>query len=155
MKCLLCGYENSDWMHETMDTVCIKCGGMLKPKQNKNLSDQYAEAAGRELSHRPHSTLETIEVISRHYETVMARLADLERWRSDLYQDQCEGAYVETSWADAALQALSEVAPDHPLLKGEPPSYGVWLSLRKENERLRAENTALRTVLRTGTCHES
>lgn len=128
------------------------------------MSDPRAEAAARDVKKFMRDAFkngfavaeeEVALIISRHYAPAVERLAELERWRMDLAQDQCEGAYVETSWADAALQALSEVAPDHPLLKGEPPSYGVWLSLRRENERLRAENNALRKVLQTGTCHET
>lgn len=78
------------------------------------------------------------------------RFAQLSRWAANVYQDSCENAYVEVSLLDAALQALSEVAPDHPLLKGKPPSFGVWQKLNHENQQLKEELNALRPVMSPG-----
>lgn len=63
----------------------------------------------------------------------------LTRYNTDQIQDRCENAYVEVSRWDAALQALSEVAPDHPLLKGSHPNYGVWTMQQKRIEELENE----------------
>lgn len=62
--------------------------------------------------------------------------AKLIRYNADQIQDRCENAYVEVSRWDAALQALAEVAPEHPLLKGGHPNYGVWTMMRKQLESI-------------------
>lgn len=68
------------------------------------------------------------------------RAENAERYANDMLQDTYEGAYVPTSLRDCLVQALTEVAPNHPVLKAKPPSYGVWEKLRKEldeaNEKL-------------------
>jgi hypothetical protein len=69
-----------------------------------------------------------------------AELADAKRHLTNIFQDQCESAFVEVSVADSYRQALAEVAPDHPTLKGVPPTFGVWEKLSRENGELRAEN---------------
>lgn len=65
------------------------------------------------------------------------KIRDLWRYEQHIVQDGFEGAYVEVSRWDAALQALAEVAPNHPLLKGEHPNYGVWTMMRKRLEELK------------------
>lgn len=63
---------------------------------------------------------------------------NLKRHATNLYQDSCENALIELSYFDAVRQALREVAPDHPALEGQPPAFGVWEHLSKENDKLRA-----------------
>lgn len=63
----------------------------------------------------------------------------LRRHATNLYQDACEGAYAEVSFCDAMRQALSEVAPEHPALKGQPPNFGTWESLARDNAALRSQ----------------
>ncbi len=65
----------------------------------------------------------------------------IRRHQINLYQDSCEGALIEVSYYDAVRQALSEISPDHPVLKGMPPTFGVWEAQRKEIERLHAALT--------------
>lgn len=83
-------------------------------------------------------------MIWKAFPALRDELNDTRRWKSNLYQDRCESAYIEVSLFDAAKQALSEVAPDHPFLKGEPPSFGVWEKLSKENDEMRDELVRLR-----------
>lgn len=67
------------------------------------------------------------------------RLAELERWQLNLFQDACENALVEVSLLDAARQVIHTLSPGHPFLVAPMPSFGVWESQRKEIEALRAE----------------
>lgn len=50
---------------------------------------------------------------------------------------------VEVSRLDAVRQALHSVSPDHPVLKDNPPSFGVWEHLRHQVE---ATQLALETA---------
>lgn len=83
---------------------------------------------------------------------------DLRRYNQNVIQDRCEGAYIEVSHYDAALQALAEAAPKHPLLKeGAAPSYGVWASLRYQLDEATALAEKLTKAIekhRTATGHE-
>ncbi len=76
------------------------------------------------------------------------RLAELERWELNIYQDNCENALVEVSLLDAARQVIHTLNPDHPFLKAPMPSFGVWEAQRKEIERLVAEKHDLLKELR-------
>lgn len=67
------------------------------------------------------------------------KVKNLTRYNTDQIQDRFENAFVEVSRWDAALQALSEVAPEHPLLKGSHPNYGVWTMQQKRIEELENE----------------
>ena len=71
-------------------------------------------------------------------------LARLRKWESDIYQDNCENAYVETTILDWHRQALAEVAPDHPLLKDQMPSMGVWEGMRQRLDEAHKQLTELR-----------
>ncbi len=74
-----------------------------------------------------------------------AEIADLRRHFINALHDRCENAYVEVSYLDAALQALSEFAPDHPLIKkGDAPTFGVWQRQCAEIERLKKERDEAR-----------
>ena len=73
-------------------------------------------------------------------------LADFGRHVYNTQQDICENAFVEVSVYDAVKQALSEVAPDHPALRNEPPNYGVWENQRKRIDELEATNAELRAA---------
>jgi hypothetical protein len=60
------------------------------------------------------------------------KIADMRQHALNISQDGMEGALVETSILDAHRQALHEVCPTHPVLKGKPPSFGVWEAQRRE-----------------------
>lgn len=72
---------------------------------------------------------------------------DRDRHLYNLYQDQCENAFVEVSAYDALRQALSEVAPDHPALKGAPPAFGVWTQQRKQITALQSQLEEARNAI--------
>lgn len=78
------------------------------------------------------------ELIRRAVRELQAERDALKRHLTNIYQDQCENAYVEASVADAFRQALHETNPDHPALKGAPPSFGVWENLSRERDEARA-----------------
>lgn len=82
--------------------------------------------------------------IHRRWLRDATELARLHKWESDIYQDNCENAYVETTILDWHRQALAEVAPDHPLLKDKMPSIGVWEGMKQELEDARRQLYELR-----------
>ncbi len=67
----------------------------------------------------------------------------LARWQNNLLQDRCENASVEVSIMDMLRQALFDLAPDHPALKLNAPSYGVWEQLSKRNTEVKAQHLEL------------
>jgi len=99
--------------------------------ENTDNPDWEAYELAETLVHERHSKAELKNLV--HWLLIQRKEAEqLRRYNTDQLQDRCENAYVETSRWDAALQALAEVAPDHPLLKGGHPSYGVWTMMRKQ-----------------------
>lgn len=86
--------------------------------------------------------------LERELAKMTSRALAAERYANDMLQDTYEGAYVPTTLRDALVQALSEVAPDHPALKAKPPSYGVWQMLRLRLNEVTKERDELLKALR-------
>jgi len=87
------------------------------------------------------------KVLAGYAPALFAEVQKMHRFATDVYQDDCENAYVQTTIHDATRQALAEVAPDHPMLKMPVPSYGVWESQQEEIKKLQDENDKMLSIL--------
>ncbi len=90
---------------------------------------QFCECWG----HHPIRTL--VDEIDR----LKVELERLERWKINVAQDDCEGAFVPVTSHDTLRHALHELNPDHPILKEPCPSFGVWESQRNTIAELRVK----------------
>jgi hypothetical protein len=88
-----------------------------------------------------------VNEIEQHIDSQSKLLFDFGRHLLNIQQDICENAFVEASIYDAVKQALSEVAPEHPALRNEPPNFGVWEHQRKQITELQNKNEQLKQAL--------
>ena len=112
----------------------------MKRTDTKTLIEA-ARVLSREIQSEDSVANAALAEIADRLEELEDGLTKHARHLQNIYQDRCENAYCEASVADSFRQALAEISPDHPALKGAPPSFGVWESLSKENE-MRAQDTA-------------
>lgn len=110
------------------NAVCI-CG--CPHDEHENMGEE-----GEQCEHEEHVCIRVAHVALEVVSKLRAEVGRLQRWEANVLQDNCENAFVETTIMDVHRQALHDVAPDHPLLKQELPSFGVWEMQRKKIEEL-------------------